>query len=67
MITGWLTTAQVAVRLGVTPTAVLRLKDRATLAATWSGRTWFFRETTVDALNIDPGYRKRSRRVCDAA
>ncbi len=67
MITGWMTTKEVAKRLGITPTAVLRLKDRATLAATWSGRTWFFRETTVDALNLDPAYRKRSRRVDDAA
>ena len=67
MITGWMTTKQVAQRLGITPTAVIRLKDRATLAATWSGRTWFFRETAVDALNIDAGYRKRSRRKDDAA
>lgn len=67
MITGWMTTAEVARRLGVTPTAVLRLKDRGTLPAVWTGRTWFFRETAVDALNTDEGYRRRSRRDATCA
>ncbi len=66
-MTGWLTTAQAAKRLGISTTAVLRLKDRATLGGFWSGRTWFFREVAVDALNIDPGYRSRSRRILQDA
>lgn len=66
-MTGWLTTKQVGIRLGISPTAVLRLKDRATLAGYWSGRTWFFRETAVEALERDPAYQKRTRRVEDAA
>lgn len=61
----YLTTAQVAERLGVSTVAVLRLRARGTLGGIWAGRTWFFRVEVVEALAESAAYQRRSRRVAD--
>lgn len=61
MRNGYLTTQEVAERLGITPSAVLRLRTRGTLAGMFKGRTWWFSELAVEVLENSPYYLARSR------
>lgn len=47
--------------LEITPSAVVRLINRASLAARWQG-VWLIKKTEVERLKNDPGYQLRTRR-----
>ena len=57
----WLTTAQVANKMRVSPTAVVRLIQRGTLASRWHGRAYMVRYSAVVALLASEPFKRRSR------
>lgn len=59
----WMTTRDVAVKMGVSSTAVVRLIQRGTLASRWHGRSYMVRYSAVVALLASEPFKRRSRRV----
>lgn len=57
----WMTTRDVAIKMGVTSTAVVRLIQRGTLAARWHGRSYMIRYSAVVALLASEPFKRRSR------
>ena len=58
----WMTTHEVAIKMGVTSTAVVRLIQRGTLASKWHGRSYMVRYSAVVALLASAPFQRRSRR-----
>lgn len=67
MIENWMSTKEVSILLGISPTAVQRLRARGTLAGVWACRGWMFRRDIVRELQESLGYKSRTRRVNRAA
>lgn len=59
----YLTTLEVARRLGITRDAVIKLVQRRTLPAHRVGLAYLVPVRAVEALEQDPGYQARTRRV----
>ena len=57
----WMTTRDVAVKMGVSSTAVVRLIQRGTLASRWHGRSYMIRHSAVVALLASEPFKRRSR------
>ena len=58
----WMTTHDVAIKMRVTSTAVVRLIQRGTLASRWHGRSYMVRHSAVVALMASEAFQRRSRR-----
>lgn len=61
MVDRWLTTREVAVKMSISTTAVVRLCQRGTLAHAWHGDRYMIRLSAVVSLLDCSDFQKRRR------